>query len=107
MNVGSSTKIKTHYQTKDTYIFWRSSLGLSFVVRSIETFDKCVDIAIAMVLMKVYAVHVYRPIICINFYVLFLLLLVDDLFKEANIKSNGTVNYEVLTRMMTLPPVDY
>ncbi|CAL8381339.1 unnamed protein product [Boreogadus saida] len=32
---------------------------------------------------------------------------VDDLFKEANVKSNGTVNYEEFTRMMTLPPVDY
>ncbi|CAL8243901.1 unnamed protein product [Lota lota] len=32
---------------------------------------------------------------------------VDELFKEANVKSNGTVNYEEFTRMMTLPPVDY
>ncbi|KAG7283780.1 hypothetical protein CRUP_034404 [Coryphaenoides rupestris] len=32
---------------------------------------------------------------------------VDELFKEANVKSNGTVNYEEFTRIMTLPPVDY
>merc|ERR1712142_500625 len=30
----------------------------------------------------------------------------DDLFREANVKSNGTVNYEEFTRMVTLPPVD-
>lgn len=33
--------------------------------------------------------------------------LVDELFKEANVKSNGTVNYEEFTQMVTLPPVDY
>ncbi|TMS12902.1 Calmodulin-like protein 4 [Larimichthys crocea] len=32
---------------------------------------------------------------------------VDDLFKEANIKSNGVVNYEEFTQMVMLPPVDY
>ncbi|KAM3626219.1 uncharacterized protein V6R79_024967 [Siganus canaliculatus] len=32
---------------------------------------------------------------------------VDDLFREANIRSNGTVNYEDFTRIVTLPPVDY
>ncbi|KAM3877418.1 calmodulin-like protein 4a [Diretmus argenteus] len=32
---------------------------------------------------------------------------VDELFKEGKIKSNGTVNYEELTRMVTLPPIDY
>nr|XP_057934868.1 calmodulin-like protein 4a isoform X2 [Doryrhamphus excisus] len=32
---------------------------------------------------------------------------VDELFKEANIKSNGMVNYEEFTQMVTLPPVDY
>ncbi|XP_027870594.1 calmodulin-like protein 4a [Xiphophorus couchianus] len=32
---------------------------------------------------------------------------VDDLFKEANIKSNGIINYEAFTQMVTLPPVDY
>uniref|UniRef100_A0A671V7X9 Calmodulin-like 4a n=1 Tax=Sparus aurata TaxID=8175 RepID=A0A671V7X9_SPAAU len=32
---------------------------------------------------------------------------VDELFKEANIKSNGNVNYEQFTEMVTLPPVDY
>ncbi|KAK5601771.1 Calmodulin-like protein 4 [Crenichthys baileyi] len=32
---------------------------------------------------------------------------VDDLFKEANIKSNGIINYEEFTQMVTLPPVDY
>ncbi|XP_070688887.1 calmodulin-like protein 4a [Pempheris klunzingeri] len=32
---------------------------------------------------------------------------VDELFKEANVKSNGTVNYEEFTQMVTLPPVDY
>ncbi|XP_061830905.1 calmodulin-like protein 4a [Nerophis lumbriciformis] len=32
---------------------------------------------------------------------------VDDLFKEANIKSNGIVNYEEFTQMVILPPVDY
>lgn len=34
-------------------------------------------------------------------------VLVDDLFKEANIKSNGVVNYEEFTQMVMLPPVDY
>ncbi|KAJ7994682.1 hypothetical protein DPEC_G00252020 [Dallia pectoralis] len=32
---------------------------------------------------------------------------VDDLFRETNVKSNGKVNYEEFTRMVTLPPVDY
>ncbi|XP_024909359.1 calmodulin-like protein 4a isoform X2 [Cynoglossus semilaevis] len=32
---------------------------------------------------------------------------VDELFKEANVKSNGKVNYEEFTKMVTLPPVDY
>ncbi|XP_029904265.1 calmodulin-like protein 4 [Myripristis murdjan] len=32
---------------------------------------------------------------------------VDELFREANVKSNGTVNYEEFTQMVTLPPVDY
>ncbi|XP_061595449.1 calmodulin-like protein 4a [Cololabis saira] len=32
---------------------------------------------------------------------------VDELFKEANVKSNGTVKYEEFTQMVTLPPVDY
>lgn len=35
------------------------------------------------------------------------LVLVDELFKEANVKSNGIVNYEEFTQMVTLPPVDY
>lgn len=33
--------------------------------------------------------------------------LVDDLFREAHIKSNGIVKYEEFTAMLTLPPVDY
>lgn len=33
--------------------------------------------------------------------------LVDELFKEGNIKSNGIVNYKEFTQMVTLPPVDY
>lgn len=33
--------------------------------------------------------------------------LVDELFKEGNIKSNGIVKYKEFTRMVTLPPVDY
>ncbi|XP_054471165.1 calmodulin-like protein 4 [Anoplopoma fimbria] len=32
---------------------------------------------------------------------------VDELFKEANVKSNGSINYEDFTQMVTLPPVDY
>ncbi|XP_034018366.1 LOW QUALITY PROTEIN: calmodulin-like protein 4 [Thalassophryne amazonica] len=32
---------------------------------------------------------------------------VDELFKEANVKSNGAINYEAFTKMVTLPPVDY
>ncbi|KAF7212463.1 calmodulin-like protein 4a isoform X2 [Nothobranchius furzeri] len=32
---------------------------------------------------------------------------VDDLFKEANVKSNGIIKYEEFTQMVTLPPVDY
>uniref|UniRef100_A0A3P9IMC4 Calmodulin-like 4a n=1 Tax=Oryzias latipes TaxID=8090 RepID=A0A3P9IMC4_ORYLA len=32
---------------------------------------------------------------------------VDELFREANVKSNGVINYEEFTRMVTLPPVDY
>ncbi|KAL6113492.1 calml4 [Pungitius sinensis] len=32
---------------------------------------------------------------------------VDELFKEANVKSNGLINYEEFTQMVTLPPVDY
>ncbi|XP_041796582.1 calmodulin-like protein 4a [Chelmon rostratus] len=32
---------------------------------------------------------------------------VDELFTEANVKSNGTVNYEEFTQMVTLPPIDY
>ncbi|XP_061669970.1 calmodulin-like protein 4a isoform X2 [Syngnathoides biaculeatus] len=32
---------------------------------------------------------------------------VDDLFKEANIKPSGAVNYKAFTEMVTLPPVDY
>ncbi|XP_006793923.1 calmodulin-like protein 4a isoform X1 [Neolamprologus brichardi] len=32
---------------------------------------------------------------------------VDDLFREAHIKSNGIVKYEEFTAMLTLPPVDY
>lgn len=34
-------------------------------------------------------------------------VLVDDLFKEANIRLNGNVNYEEFTQMVVLPPVDY
>lgn len=37
----------------------------------------------------------------------FFFVLVDELFKEANIKLNGKVNYEEFTQMVTLPPVDY
>lgn len=37
----------------------------------------------------------------------FSLSLVDELFKEGNIKSNGIVNYKEFTQMVTLPPVDY
>lgn len=37
----------------------------------------------------------------------FLLSAVDELFREANVKSNGVINYEEFTRMVTLPPVDY
>ncbi|XP_037550355.1 calmodulin-like protein 4 [Nematolebias whitei] len=33
--------------------------------------------------------------------------IMDDLFKEANVKPNGIINYEEFTRMVTLPPVDY
>ncbi|XP_076011995.1 calmodulin-like protein 4a [Genypterus blacodes] len=32
---------------------------------------------------------------------------VDELFREANVRSNGTINYEEFTHMVTLPPVDY
>ncbi|XP_063339720.1 calmodulin-like protein 4a [Pelmatolapia mariae] len=32
---------------------------------------------------------------------------VDDLFREAHIKSNGIVKYEEFTAMLMLPPVDY
>ncbi|XP_029576499.1 calmodulin-like protein 4 isoform X1 [Salmo trutta] len=32
---------------------------------------------------------------------------VDELFREANVKSNGKVHYEEFTRMVTLPSVDY
>ncbi|KAM9409484.1 calmodulin-like protein 4 [Pholidichthys leucotaenia] len=32
---------------------------------------------------------------------------VDELFREANVKSNGTINYKEFTEMVTLPPVDY
>lgn len=32
---------------------------------------------------------------------------VDELFKEANIRLNGNVNYEEFTQMVVLPPVDY
>lgn len=32
---------------------------------------------------------------------------VDDLFKEANVGSDGFVHYEEFARMVTLPPVDY
>ncbi|XP_023125735.1 calmodulin-like protein 4a [Amphiprion ocellaris] len=32
---------------------------------------------------------------------------VDELFREANVKSNGIINYEEFTQMVTLPPVDY
>ncbi|XP_063045146.1 calmodulin-like protein 4a [Engraulis encrasicolus] len=32
---------------------------------------------------------------------------VDDLFKEANVGSNGLIRYEEFTRMVTLPPADY
>uniref|UniRef100_A0A8C7J4K7 Calmodulin-like protein 4 n=3 Tax=Oncorhynchus TaxID=8016 RepID=A0A8C7J4K7_ONCKI len=32
---------------------------------------------------------------------------VDELFREANVKSNGNVHYEEFTRMVTLPSVDY
>lgn len=35
------------------------------------------------------------------------LFLVDELFREAKVKSNGIVNYEEFTQMVTLPPVDY
>ncbi|XP_030650032.1 calmodulin-like protein 4a [Chanos chanos] len=32
---------------------------------------------------------------------------VDELFREANVQSNGLIHYEEFTRMVTLPPVDY
>ncbi|XP_077420174.1 calmodulin-like protein 4a isoform X2 [Vanacampus margaritifer] len=32
---------------------------------------------------------------------------VDELFKEANIKTGGVVNYEEFIEIVTLPPVDY
>ncbi|XP_024152102.1 calmodulin-like protein 4a [Oryzias melastigma] len=32
---------------------------------------------------------------------------VDELFREANVRPNGVINYEEFTRMVTLPPVDY
>lgn len=32
---------------------------------------------------------------------------VDELFKEAKVRSNGIINYEEFTQMVTLPPVDY
>ncbi|XP_020795018.1 calmodulin-like protein 4a [Boleophthalmus pectinirostris] len=32
---------------------------------------------------------------------------VDELFREGNIKPNGTVNYKQFAEMVTLPPVDY
>ncbi|KAM8877240.1 calmodulin-like protein 4a isoform 2-T2 [Synchiropus picturatus] len=32
---------------------------------------------------------------------------VDELFREANIRTNGKVNYEQFTEMVLLPPVDY
>lgn len=32
---------------------------------------------------------------------------VDELFKEANVGSDGRVYYEEFTRMVTLPAVDY
>lgn len=34
-------------------------------------------------------------------------VLVDELFKEANIRLNGNVNHEEFTQMVVLPPVDY
>lgn len=37
----------------------------------------------------------------------FLCAIVDELFKEANIRLNGNVNYEEFTQMVMLPPVDY
>lgn len=37
----------------------------------------------------------------------FLLSAVDELFREANVRPNGVINYEEFTRMVTLPPVDY
>ncbi|KAJ8249247.1 hypothetical protein GJAV_G00232750 [Gymnothorax javanicus] len=32
---------------------------------------------------------------------------VDELFREANVGSDGRMHYEDFTRMVTLPPVDY
>ncbi|XP_069021735.1 calmodulin-like protein 4a [Embiotoca jacksoni] len=32
---------------------------------------------------------------------------VDELFKETNVNSNGTVNYEEFAEIVTLPSVDY
>ncbi|XP_015250122.1 PREDICTED: calmodulin-like protein 4 [Cyprinodon variegatus] len=32
---------------------------------------------------------------------------VDELFREANIRSNGNIKYAEFTQMVTLPPVDY
>ncbi|KAK7912485.1 hypothetical protein WMY93_012696 [Mugilogobius chulae] len=32
---------------------------------------------------------------------------VDELFREAKIKPNGSVNYVEFTQLVTLPPVDY
>ncbi|RVE74240.1 hypothetical protein OJAV_G00020090 [Oryzias javanicus] len=32
---------------------------------------------------------------------------VDELFREANVRPSGVINYEEFTRMVTLPPVDY
>ncbi|XP_066510115.1 calmodulin-like protein 4 [Hoplias malabaricus] len=32
---------------------------------------------------------------------------VDELFKEANVGSDGLIYYEEFAKMVTLPPVDY
>lgn len=43
-----------------------------------------------------------KQLFCFPFFVL-----VDELFKEANVRFNGNVNYEEFTQMVMLPPVDY
>lgn len=50
----------------------------------------------------------FEEMCCLTVFLLFFkFFLVDNLFKDANVGSDGRIYYEEFTKMVTLPTVDY